>query len=268
MDKIFEKLAPTLGEDEARVSARELLKFCGDDETKLADAIEQRLLGEPLQYIIGEWDFYNCTFRLGEGVLCPRPETEMIVDDALDFLSERQNQTVLDLCSGSGAIAIAVAKNNSNAKVMAIEKSPVAFEYLKQNIILNKVKNVTPFCDDILTGCDYFFKTKAPAFDLILSNPPYVKTADIDELQLEVQREPRLALDGGEDGLVFYRALAKRWLPCLKAGGKMLVECGEDQADDIIAIFEPEIATSCGKITKKQDFSGLFRVVCVEKLLK
>lgn len=260
---IIEALSKTIGEDEAIVCAREFINSFGDDEKKIKDAIDRRLLSEPLQYIIGEWDFYNCTFRLGDGVLCPRPETEMLVDEALDFIGDGSS-VVLDLCSGSGAIAISVAKNAPDSKVIAIEKSPAAYEYLKQNIALNGVKNVKVFNDDILTGCDYFFKAKAPAFDLILSNPPYVRTGDIDDLDLEVQHEPRLALDGGEDGLVFYRALCDRWLPLLKKGGRMVLECGEDQADEIIAIFEQKIATSCGKITKKLDFNGLYRVISVE----
>ena len=146
---VYEKLCGVVDPDDASVDARELCRaFSGD---ALWAAVERRLSGEPLQYIIGEWDFYNCTFRVGEGVLIPRPETELLVDETLEFLKGRSDgaQTVLDLCSGSGCIAISIAKNCPEAKVLAVEKSPAAFEFLKQNIILNQVK-VSAFNDTVL----------------------------------------------------------------------------------------------------------------------
>jgi release factor glutamine methyltransferase len=127
---------------------------------------------------------------------------------------------VLDLCSGSGCIAISIAKNCPEAKVLAVEKSPAAVEFLKQNIILNQVK-VSAFNDDILEGCGHLTKGR---FDVIVSNPPYVRKSEIETLQTEVLREPVEALDGGEDGLVFYRAIADRWLPLVRPGGLLIVE--------------------------------------------
>ena len=298
-NEVFEKLisgvtSATYDEADARVDARELVRFAAGDPAALQDAIDARISGMPLQYIIGEWDFYNCTFRLGEGVLIPRPETEMLVEDTLEFLNScfpadsddptsmiykviygqrvrgeyvlenKAQPMVLDLCSGSGCIGISIAKNFPSCKVMAVEKSPLAYEFLKQNIALNRVKNVIPLNDDILTGCNNLVDLTRGKFDVIVSNPPYVRTGEMEELQDEVHFEPKMALDGGEDGLIFYRAIAERWIPLLRPGGLLLMECGEDQADDIIEIFERIAPTYCGKVYKKTDFNSLFRVVGVE----
>lgn len=297
--KVYNELIGAVDSDDAYVDARELVRFADGDEAKLHDAVTRRISGEPLQYIIGEWDFYNCTFRVDEGVLIPRPETEMIVDKSLEFLKaldssdeeggelanylynvvygkrvrgtyvaehETVDCKVLDLCSGSGCIAVSIAKNIVDTlpgtKIFAVEKSPVAFEYLKQNIALNRVQRyVVPFCDDILTGCTNLISSAKGQFDIIVSNPPYVKSAECEALQKEVMREPRLALDGGEDGLIFYRAIAERWLPLLRSGGLLLMECGEDQAVDIKAILD---ATSCGETEIFDDFAGIPRVVALK----
>lgn len=256
---VYEKLCGVVDKDDATVDARELVRFAGGDEAKLKDAVERRLAGEPLQYIIGEWDFWNCTFRVGEGVLIPRPETELLVDETLKFLKERSDgeKTVLDLCSGSGCIAVSVAKNCPEAKVLAVEKSPAAFEYLKQNIVLNQVK-VSAFNDDILEGCNYLIKGR---YDVIVSNPPYVRKDELESLQTEVLREPVCALDGGEDGLVFYSAIGDRWLPLVKPGGLLIVECGEDQAEAVKAIFA---AASDGAVYTLDDFAGIHRAVAIK----
>lgn len=291
--EVIELLKQHIDEYDAPVDARELIRFSAGDEEKLKECIERRISGEPLQYIIGEWDFYNCNFRVGEGVLIPRPETELLVDTALDFLAENFSQDgddatsmiykvvygtrvrgeyvlpnegygvarVLDLCSGSGCIAISIAKNFANSKVFAIEKSSQAFEYLKQNVALNRVKNVVPFNDDIVTGCQNLIGASKGQFDLIVSNQPYVKSAECDELQREVLKEPRMALDGGEDGLDFYRVIANRWLPLLKSGGMLIMECGEDQAVAIEGILS---ATSCGQTFILDDFAGISRVVGIK----
>lgn len=298
--KVYEELVGAVDEDDAHVDARELVRFADGDDQKLKDAVARRIAGEPLQYIIGEWDFYNCTFRVGEGVLIPRPETEMIVDKSLEYLrsfdtnnedggelanylynvvyGKRVRGTyvaeheivdckVLDLCSGSGCIAVSIAKNIvdtlPSAKIFAVEKSPVAFEFLKQNIALNRVQRyVVPFCDDILFGCKNLIENATGQFDVIVSNPPYIRSVECDTLQREVLHEPRLALDGGEDGLVFYRAIAERWLPLLKSGGLLLLEGGEDQAVDIKNILD---ATSCGETEIFDDFAGIPRVVALKK---
>ena len=172
------------------------------------DLLNRRINGEPLQYILGEWEFMGLPFKVGRGVLIPRPETEILVEFAIDFLKKKNAPVVFDLCSGSGCIAISVAKFCSDATVYAVEKSDIAFEYLEKNISLNGVNNVKAvkgdiFDKELLSGI-------SP--DLILSNPPYIRSNEIEGLQEEVKREPAMALDGGEDGYIFYRSLAKDWI--------------------------------------------------------
>ena len=224
---------------------------------KFLSLVERRSNGEPLQYILGKWEFMGLPFYVGEGVLIPRPETEMLVEFALDFLKYKKNPVVIDLCSGSGCIAISVAKHLPNAKVYAVEKSDLAFPYLKKNIWLNCVFNVSAVHGDI------FDRTLLSDIkpDLILSNPPYIRSPEIASLQSEVRNEPSMALDGGEDGLVFYREIANGWLDRLGTGGAIAVECAEDQTEDIIRMFSEKTQYA----EAFNDLSGLPRMVTAIK---
>lgn len=223
------------------------------DEERFFSLIEKRLSGYPLQYILGEWSFYNLDrLFVGEGVLIPRPETELLVDEALEFLKEKKDGTpeVFDLCSGSGCIAIAVALNAPWCHVTALEYSEKAFSYLERNASLYNLDNLTLVKGDIFDG--------PPAeADLIISNPPYIRTEDLEGLQKEVHFEPEKALDGGEDGLVFYRAIRDLWFSSLRSGGLVLMEIGEDQGDDLKCLFED----TSSRVEVKKDYSGLDRVV-------
>ena len=224
---------------------------------KFLSLVERRSNGEPLQYILGKWEFMGLQFYVGEGVLIPRPETEMLVEFALDFLKDKKNPVVIDLCSGSGCIAISVAKHLPNAKVYAVEKSDLAFPYLKKNIWLNCVFNISAVHGDI------FDRTLLSDIkpDLILSNPPYIRSPEIASLQSEVRNEPSMALDGGEDGLVFYREIANGWLDRLGTGGAIAVECAEDQTEDIIRMFSEKTQYA----EAFNDLSGLPRTVTAIK---
>ena len=224
---------------------------------KFLSLVERRSNGEPLQYILGKWEFMGLPFYVGKGVLIPRPETEMLVEFALDFLKDKKNPVVIDLCSGSGCIAISVAKHLPNAKVYAVEKSDLAFPYLKKNIWLNCVFNVSAVHGDI------FDRTLLSEIkpDLILSNPPYIRSPEIASLQSEVRNEPSMALDGGEDGLVFYREIANGWLDRLGTGGAIAVECAEDQTEDIIRMFSEKTQYA----EAFNDISGLPRMVTAIK---
>ena len=224
---------------------------------KFLSLVERRSNGEPLQYILGKWEFMGLPFYVGEGVLIPRPETEMLVEYALDFLKDKKNPVVIDLCSGSGCIAISVAKHLPNAKVYAVEKSDLAFPYLKKNIWLNCVFNVSAVHGDI------FDRTLLSDIkpDLILSNPPYIRSPEIASLQSEVRNEPSMALDGGEDGLVFYREIANSWIDRLGTGGAIAVECAEDQTEDIIRMFSEKTQYA----EAFNDLSGLPRTVTAIK---
>ena len=224
---------------------------------KFLSLVERRSNGEPLQYILGKWEFMGLPFYVGEGVLIPRPETEMLVEFALDFLKDKKNPVVIDLCSGSGCIAISVAKHLPNAKVYAVEKSDLAFPYLKKNIWLNCVFNVSAVHGDI------FDRTLLSEIkpDLILSNPPYIRSTEIASLQSEVRNEPSMALDGGEDGLIFYREIANGWIDRLGTGGAIAVECAEDQTEDIIRMFSEKTQYA----EAFNDLSGLPRTVTAIK---
>lgn len=224
---------------------------------KFLSLVERRSNGEPLQYILGKWEFMGLPFYVGEGVLIPRPETEMLVEFALDFLKDKKNPVVIDLCSGSGCIAISVAKHLPNAKVYAVEKSDLAFSYLKKNIWLNCVFNVSAVHGDIFDST--LLSDIKP--DLILSNPPYIRSPEIASLQSEVRNEPSMALDGGEDGLVFYREIANGWLDRLGTGGAIAVECAEDQTEDIIRLFSEKTKYA----EAFNDPSGLPRMVTAIK---
>ena len=224
---------------------------------KFLSLVERRSNGEPLQYVLGKWEFMGLPFYVGEGVLIPRPETEMLVEYALDFLKDKKNPVVIDLCSGSGCIAISVAKHLPKAKVYAVEKSDLAFPYLKKNIWLNCVFNVSAVHGDIFDST--LLSDIKP--DLILSNPPYIRSPEIASLQSEVRNEPSMALDGGEDGLVFYREIANGWLDRLGTGGAIAVECAEDQTEDIIRMFSEKTQYA----EAFNDHSGLPRTVTAIK---
>ena len=210
--------------------------------------VSRRGAGEPLQYILGAWEFYGLPFAVGPGVLIPRPETELLVDLALEFLKEKDNPVVLDLCAGSGCIGISVAHHCPQAQAHLLELSDEAMPYLRQNAA--SYQNTHVHQDDIQRSA--YSKQHC---DLLLSNPPYVRTGDIETLSVEVRREPPMALDGGADGLRFYRILAERWLPKLHPGGMLAVECGEGQAGAVAGMFagyEVEI---------QKDFRGTPRIV-------
>ena len=191
-------------------------------------ALEKRVNGTPLQYILGKWEFYGREFFVGEGVLIPRPDTEILVEETLKILTP--NMQVADLCSGSGCIAITLEKEIKDLKVYALEKSEKAFSFLEKNIALNK-SAVNPILCDVL---DY---NNLNSLDCIVSNPPYIQSSVVPTLSKEVQNEPKMALDGGEDGLFFYREIISRWKDKLKSGGHILFEIGYDQATAVNEIL-------------------------------
>lgn len=218
--------------------------------------LEERLSGRPLQYIIGEWEFMGYTFKVGEGVLIPRPETELLVEHIIEKIGNKKDPVVFDLCSGSGCIGLSLKKIKPDARVFMVEKSDEALKYL--NVNRNNLGLARETClikGDITKGYSSFSSLPKP--DVILSNPPYIKSSDIPHLQQEVQKEPKMALDGGNDGFDFYRCLAEKWLPHINAGGYMAVECGEEQAEEISRMFAPY----CVKTEIINDFSDIQRIV-------
>ncbi len=201
------------------------------ESKKIHAIIEERLTGRPLWYIIGDTDFYGCRIKVDERVLIPRPETELLADYAVKSVEE--GDKVLDLCTGSGCLAISIAKSCSKKmiSVTAADFSDAAIMLAKENAKLNGV-NVDFVQSDLFT-------TVRGRYNLIVCNPPYIKSDDIPKLQKEVRNfEPKIALDGGDDGLDFYRRIAQSVRSYLAKDGILLLECGEGQAEEILKLFE------------------------------
>ena len=224
-----------------------------EHQKKIDVVINRRKNGEPLQYILGKWDFYDLTFSVGEGVLIPRPETELLVDFAIEKMKNIENPVIYDLCSGTGCIGLTIAKHLNNAKVYLLEKEKKAFEYLTKNREDLNIDNVTIINDDLFTVDLSLF----PDADLIVSNPPYIMSDEIASLQKEVLFEPLAALDGGKDGYDFYRCLADRWSDKVKKDGFMAFECGENQSEHIIQLFSDKSKES----NVIFDFNDIDRIV-------
>ncbi len=241
------------GIENAGFEARQILEFAGLDRMKMlaepaaaipdelgeqvGRLVEKRVSGYPLQYLLGEWEFYGLPFKVGEGVLIPRQDTETLVEVALDFLKTlpESERTALDLCAGSGCIGITLAKL-ADARVTLAEKSDKAFGFLRENIALNDVSGNcrAVLCDVLDGGADLGDLGK---FSVIVSNPPYVTKAEMERLQREVRYEPEMALYGGEDGLDFYKRLLPLYTSSLKNGGLFAVEIGDRQEHEVMRIF-------------------------------
>lgn len=222
------------------------------DIAKFAKLVARRLSGEPLQYIIGNWDFYGYTLKVGEGVLIPRQDTEILVDEVLQKIKDNETPVVIDLCSGSGAIALIVALTHKNAQVTAVEYSPKAIKYLRQNAEELGAANIA------VLEADIFENLSLPMADVVVSNPPYLTADEMKEIPTEVEHEPGDALYGGEDGLKFYRHIAENYKYCIKKGGFLMFEVGYRQAQQV-----QKILTDAGFVDTQlfKDTGGHFRVV-------
>lgn len=222
-------------------------------ENNLTALIKQRIIRYPLQYIFGEWDFYGCTFKVGPGVLVPRADTETLVEKAVKFLDGKKNAKVLDLCSGSGCVGIAVAKQIPDADVVLLEKYGEAMGYLEKNITLNKAENVTAVKGDIFDG-----DCNDGEYDIIVSNPPYIPADEMDTVSPETRFEPENALFGGEDGMMFYRAITANYKMSLKKGGMLAFEVGMGERDSVEKIMSENGFRNIGTVC---DLNGIERVV-------
>ena len=226
-------------------------------EEKLAALVERRLAGEPVAYLIGEWEFYGLTLDVTPDVLIPRMDTEVLAERAILLArAAGEGARVLDLCAGSGCVGLAVASNVPACRVVLAEKDERALAVCKRNVRRHELNaRVTCVQADALADPE-------PAlwdFDVIACNPPYIPTGDLAGLDVSVRDyEPRSALDGGPDGLDFYRAIAAGWGRALRLGGSLLFEVGFDQAMAVAAILE-----GCGftDLQSTQDTQGIPRVV-------
>jgi len=226
------------------------------DSPRLFEAVEKRCARHPLQYIIGKWWFCRCEFEVNENCLVPRPDTELTVETAVKLLP--QNSNFADLCTGSGCIAISILDLRSDTRADAYELYPKTLELAKKNAEKNKVsERFSGILGDVFSP-ELLGDKKYAA---IISNPPYIRTDVIETLEAEVKQEPRAALDGGEDGLVFYRAIVDNFAKNLKDGGAFVFEIGYDQADDLKKIAEAS-DFSC---EIKKDLGGCDRVAILRR---
>ncbi len=233
-----------------------------DKSSFVSNVLERRIKGEPIQYILGRTEFMGLEFKVTPDVFIPRPETEVLVETAIKIVqsSEFGARSILDIGTGSGCIAVSLAKFIKNAEVTAIDISNAALEIAKQNALLNNVA-INFLQSDLFAN----HEPRTMNHELIISNPPYVLTAEIQTLQPEVQCEPFIALDGGEDGLNFYRRIIDKMHSYLEKGGFLIMEMGFNQKDAIKNILQNsgyfEIIESI------KDYNNIDRVIIAKKRL-
>lgn len=264
---IFEDITGLSALDLALNREKEADGAAAEKALKLA---KRRSEGYPLQYLLGEWEFYGLRFKVGEGVLIPRPDTEILVETVINhFAAKKQTDPeIADLCSGSGCIAVALQKSMPLSRVTAVELSSEAMPYLAANIQRNEAR-VQIIKGDVTDGrlLDNFADPDSPGdhrqIDCIVSNPPYLTAEEMSELQREVAFEPALALDGGADGLKFYRIISCLWKDVLKEGGLLAFEIGFEQGE---AVSELLRQSGYGDVKVIKDLGGNDRVVTGIKL--
>ncbi|MEE1244538.1 MAG: peptide chain release factor N(5)-glutamine methyltransferase [Acutalibacteraceae bacterium] len=223
----------------------------------LDEKLEKRQNRYPLQYILGEWNFYKYSFKVGEGVLIPRSDTEILVEKCCEYLKTVKQPKVLDLCAGSGCIGISIAKDFPQSAVFAVEKFDSALEYLNRNIEHNNATNVTVIKGDVLAG-----DGSDGVYNLIVSNPPYIPPCEMEIISPETRFEPKTALLGGQDGMLFYKAIVKEYKNSLTKGGMLAFEVGINEDRKVAEILK---TADFKNITVTKDFNGINRVVTAIK---
>ena len=244
------------GKDKARLLRDGALYASPEVEEAAWALARRRLAGEPVAYLIGEWEFYGLPLDISESVLIPRPDTETLAEAAIDWLAQQDGPRVLDLCAGSGCVGLAVAKFCPGSHVVLGELMEGALRVCRRNIRRSGLTSqVMPWQVDALDGPPPRFGE----FDCIVSNPPYIPDGDIAGLDVSVRDyEPLTALKGGADGLDFYRAISEKWRAALHPGSRLFFEVGIGQADDVLRIMR---AQGFGDIEIVPDTAGIPRVV-------
>lgn len=247
------------GIDSAYFDTKCIFEDFPNDESKILSLVKKRSEGYPLQYLLGQWEFYGYPFKVNENVLIPRADTELIIENVLE-ICRKNNLTspkIADLCSGSGCIAITLKKQIPSAEVYAMEISKKAVEIIHSNAVLNNAE-INILNDDVFNP-----KTEnLPIFDIIVSNPPYLTQQEMDTLQKEVTFEPSLALFGGADGLDFYRRMTSIWKNFLRKDGWLIYESGDGQHEDIKNILGKN---NFYNITLSRDLNNIIRNVTAQK---
>ena len=259
--RIILSYATGLTQSEIITHSKELMK--DDDFAEYEKRIQDRLTGTPLQYITGVQDFMGHPIRVNRNVLIPRLDTEIVVEEALKIIEEKgwMHPDVLDMCTGSGAIGISIAAGNPAAIVTMADISEEALRTAIGNAALNKVNRQCVF----LRGDMFDALPVDREYDMIICNPPYIRTDEIDKLSIEVRdNEPRMALDGGKDGLDFYRNIAENAGMHLRGGGVLVLEIGSDQAGSVKRILGK--AKTYTNVHKIKDLAGLDRAIIAERI--
>ena len=237
---------------------RDMSLYASSDlERRVEELVQRRLAGEPVAYIVGEWEFYGVPLDISRDVLIPRADTEVLAERAiLKARSAGEGGRVLDLCAGSGCVGLAVAANADQCRVVLADLSEGALRLCKQNVRRNSLNaRVTCISANAL---------EAPSsvlwdFDVIACNPPYIPPGDLEGLDVSVKDfEPLMALDGGVDGLDFYRVIASKWKSALRLGGTLIFEVGIDQAEAVAQIMADN---GFENIITTEDTGGIQRVV-------
>ena len=225
-------------------------------ENRVRDLVKRHLEGEPVAYLIGEWEFYGLPLDISNDVLIPRPDTEVLAEQAINYVKTQGECRVLDLCAGSGCIGLAVASQAPQCRVVLGEYSDGALKVCRQNVRRNGFSGrVIPIQMNVLEKPE----RSLGEFQCIVSNPPYIPAADIETLDDSVKNyEPHLALDGGEDGLDFHRAITETWKELLAPGGRLYFEVGIGQADSVLRIMRSQ---GFGDIQVIKDLHDIPRVV-------
>ena len=262
------------GDEEATQSARELvcaaaaktreelvrdgsLYASPEVEKSARELVKRHLAGEPVAYLIGEWEFYGLPLDISKEVLIPRPDTEVLVDQALPYVQSLGNCRVLDLCAGTGCLGIGIRHFVPSASVTCVEKSPQALQYLQANV---HGTGVQAKAADVL---QYWRELMPQSVQLIISNPPYLTGAEMQALMPETAHEPAMALDGGTDGLDFYRAIAAHYRDIVCPGGWLVFEIGCAQRADVMEICRQN---GWQQVQARKDYGGNDRVVYAQRV--
>ena len=253
-------LAPALGCSRVQLYTGFDRPLAEDELTAARELIRRRLAGEPLAYLVGEQEFWSLPFTVDPSVLIPRHDTETVVSVVLDRVGERAaERRILDLCTGAGPLAVALARELPAARVLATDISPAAAALATANAARNKVGERV----EVVLG-DLWAAVGDQVFDVVVSNPPYIATGDLAGLDREVQREPRLALDGGADGLDIFRRLVVGLPAHVASGGLVAFEHGHDQDVGVRALLDATAAFA--PAATERDLAKLPRVTWARRL--
>lgn len=237
----------------AQLIANNDMEFSKDQTDNYINSIKKISTGIPIQYITNNQEFMNLNFYVDENVLIPQPDTETLVEEVINEYKEKKCE-ILDLCTGSGAIAISLAKYINESNIVASDISMKALQIAKLNAEKNLVRKKIEFIES-----DMFNKIYKDDFDIIVSNPPYIKTKVIERLDRQVKNEPYIALDGGADGLKFYKIIIENAYKYIKNEGKVFLEIGYDQKNELINLFKEN--NHYENIYSKKDLGGNDRII-------